>query len=76
MNASTQLSMFEPEGAEAVRLLQAKVRERDRCFADAERLQLLGLYSAAALLHRMGDSFQQEALIFALLLDIEREAGL
>lgn len=76
MNAAAQLSMFEPEGQEAVRLLQAKVKERDRCFADAERLQLLGLYSAAALLQRLGDQFEHEALIFALLLDIEREAGL
>ncbi len=76
MNAPAQLTMFEPDGAEAVALLQMHMKEADRLRSAAERLRLCGIDSGAALLSRLAESSERDALVFAILLDIEREAGL
>lgn len=76
MNAPAQLSMFEPEGLEVVQLLQKKLHDAQRLRASAEKLSLCGMASAAATLNREAERLDSEALVFALLCDLEREAGL
>lgn len=76
MNAPAQLSMFEPEGVEAVQLLQKKMHDAARLRASAERLNLCGMSSAAITLEREAQRLDSEALVFALLCDFELEAGL
>ncbi|MFT3717228.1 hypothetical protein [Pseudorhodoferax sp.] len=71
-----QLALFEPEGKEAVKLMQKALAESAKCKADADRLRLIGVVSGAELLERLADAFRRDALVFAILLDLEREAGL
>lgn len=76
MNAPAQLSMFEPEGLEAVQLLERKIRDAARLRVSAGKLSLCGMCSAALTLEREAERVDGEALVFALLCDFEREAGL
>lgn len=76
MNAASQLSMFEPEGLEAVQLLQKKLSDAARLTASAEKLRLLGMPSAAHVLECEAARVDQDALVLALLCDFENEAGL
>lgn len=71
-----QLALFEPEGKEAVTLMQRALREAERCDEAAARLRLLGVPGGAEVLEREADSFARDALVFAILLDLEREACL
>lgn len=76
MNAAAQLSMFEPEGLEAVQLLQKKLSDVARLRTSAEKLRLCDLSAAAQILDREAHRVDAEALVLALLCDFEREAGL
>lgn len=76
MNAAAQLSMFEPEGLEAVQLLQKKLSDVARLRASAEKLRLCGMVAAALTLEREAARVDTEALVLALLCDFESEAGL
>lgn len=76
MNAAAQLSMFEPEGAEALALLNAHVREAQRHFAAEVRFELLMMPGAARRAEAMAEEATKAALVLAVLLDLEAEAGL
>lgn len=76
MNAPAQLSMFEPEGAEAMQLLQKHLREAEHHLSMADRFELLGMAGAVRRAEAQADDATSSALVLALLLDIEREAGL
>lgn len=76
MNAAAQLSMFEPEGVEALALMK-KHAQRYRQALDAADLWDACLCPGArdAALSEAADAFSHW-LVFAVLLDLEREASL
>jgi hypothetical protein len=76
MNAPEQLSMFEPEGAEALALLQRYLRETEQHLNMSDRMELLGMPGASDRAHRLAEESARAALSLAMLLDFEREAGL
>lgn len=75
-DTALQLSMFEPEGSEVLALLSAKLSETEKSMALADRFELLGMRGAVAAAERAAEAAMADALVFAILLDIEREAGL
>lgn len=76
MNVAAQASLFEPEGEEAVRLLDKWMRDADRHAAAADRCEMLGLTGAVRVHDALMHAAAQNALVFAVLLDLEREAAL
>jgi hypothetical protein len=68
--------MFEPEGLEAVQLLQKKLNDVSRLLASAHKLRLCYMHAAALTLEREAARVEDEALVLALLCDFEKEAGL
>lgn len=76
MNAAAQTSLFEPEGAEAAQLLDKWMRDADRHASAAHRCELLGLAGAVRVHESLMEQAAQNALVFAVLLDLEREAVL
>lgn len=76
MNAHAQLSMFEPEGVEAVRLLRSHLAEAKRCRDRVEYFEVLKMPGAARREEAMAEQAEAAALVLAILLDLEAEAGL
>ncbi len=76
MNAPDQLALFEPEGVEVVALLQRYIKQAELHARKADRFELLGLDAAAAIENSLMEDATANAFVFALLLDIESEAGL
>lgn len=75
-NNGLQLSMVEPEGAEAVALLSTKLAEAKKHADLASRFAQLGMRGAAASSRRAAAAAEDQAIVFAILLDLEAEAGL
>jgi len=76
MNAPAQLSMFEPEGEEALTLLRRYLREAEQHAASADRFGLLGMLGASARSDALMQQAVDNALVMAMLLDFERESSL
>lgn len=76
MNAPDQLALFEPEGREVVDLLQRYMKQAELHARKADRFELLGLDSAAAIEDACMTEAISNAFVFAVLLDIERESEL
>jgi hypothetical protein len=74
MTVVDQLALFEPEGAEAQRLLSKYLVDADRHARCADRYELLGMHGAANLAESRMFEAVQHAQLFALLLDLEWEA--
>lgn len=75
-DTSLQLSMFEPEGAEVLALLSTKLGEAEKALTLADCFELLGMRGAVRRAEAAADAAIADAQVFAILLDIEREAGL
>lgn len=75
-DTALQLSMFEPEGSEVLALLSAKLGEAEKALALADRFELLGMRGAVRQAETAADAAIADAQVFAILLDLEREAGL
>lgn len=75
-DTALQLSMFEPEGAEVLALLSAKLGEAEKVLALADRFEVLGMVGAVRSAERAADAAIAEAQVWAILLDLEREAEL
>jgi hypothetical protein len=73
--SAAQLSMFEPDSAEAVRLLLSYMREAQHHEDTAERFALLQMPGAAARAHRLRQVAEESALVLAIYLDLEQQAG-
>jgi hypothetical protein len=76
VNARSQLSMFEPEGAEAVNLLRGHLSEAKRHRDRVEYFEVLCMPGAARREAAMAEQAEAAAFILAVLLDLEAEAGL
>ncbi|MET3177084.1 hypothetical protein [Variovorax sp. UC74_104] len=76
MNAAAQLSMFEPEGAEAVNLLRSHLAEAKRHRDRVEYFEVLRMPGAARRETVMAEQAEASAFVLAVLLDLEAEAGL
>jgi hypothetical protein len=76
MNAADQLSMFEPEGAEALVLLRRHMGEATKQRKTMQVMELLELPGAARVAERLAQEAEGRALVLAILLDLEREAKL
>lgn len=76
MNAADQLSMFEPEGAEALALLRRHMAEASKHRKGVQLMELLELPGAARVSERLAQEAEARALVLAILLDLEREAKL
>lgn len=76
MNVAAQLSMFEPEGAQAVNLLRAHLSEANRHRDRVEYYEVLRMPGAARRETALAEQAEASALVLAILLDLEAEAGL
>jgi hypothetical protein len=76
MNAPEQLSMFEPEGAEALALMKRHKRAYEAAIEQADLYQALWCPGARDEALRQAQAAFRSWLVLALLLDIEREAAL
>ena len=76
MNAAAQLSMFEPEGVEALALLEKALADFAKHRKGVELMQLIQLPGAARIAKRLQAEAEVRVLTFAILLDLEAEAGL
>lgn len=76
MNVAAQLQMFEPEGAEALSLLQRYLKEADHHLAMSDRMELLGMHGAMHRADLLSLQACDSAFVLAVLLDLERESGL
>jgi tRNA nucleotidyltransferase/poly(A) polymerase len=76
VNAAAQLSMFEPEGAEALHLLERALAEVSKHRKGVELMQFIQLPGAARVAQRLQAEAEDRALTLAILLDLEAEAGL
>lgn len=76
MKREIQLSMFEPEGEQALELLAGKLGEVQKALALVQRMTILRMPGAARMAQRLAAQAESDALVFAILLDLEREAGL
>lgn len=76
MNAAGQLSMFEPEGAEALALMKRHKRGYEAAMQQADLWHALWCPGARDEALRQARDYFSSWLVLALLLDLEREAGL
>lgn len=76
MNAPEQLSMFEPEGVEAMSLLSGFIKEQARFELAAERYELRGMRGASRVCRALAVDAEGNVVLLATLLEFEREAGL
>ncbi|MET3512481.1 hypothetical protein ABIC63_000241 [Pseudacidovorax sp. 1753] len=76
MTASDQLSLFEPEGPEALTLLRKHLADAARYAKQVVQFEALCMPGAARLAQSESDAALGRAVVLAIFLDLEREAGL
>ncbi len=76
MKSADQLSMFEPEGEEALALLQQWLRTAENYLRAADTLRLCQMQGAAHKAELLAEQAARQAFTLAVLLDLEREASL
>lgn len=76
MTAADQLSLFEPDGAEALALLRKHLAEAERYAKQVAMFDALLMPGASRLAHAESCAAMQRALSLAIFLDLLREAGL
>lgn len=76
MTVSDQLSLFEPEGPEALALLRKHLADAERYAKQVTQFEALCMPGAARLAQSESDAALGRAAVLAIFLDLEREAGL
>lgn len=71
-----QLALFEPEGAEVLALLQSALADCEKHRKGVELMEFIEMPGAARIARQLLQQAEARALVFAILLDLEREAGL
>lgn len=75
MSAADQLPLFEPDPADAARLLAGYIREAELAAGRADRFDLLQMGGAAAQADRATASAIESATVCAIYLDLLQAAG-
>ncbi len=76
MTAADQLSLFEPEGPEALALLRKHLADAERYAKQVVQFEALCMPGAARLAQAESDAAMARATVLAIFLDLESEAGL
>lgn len=75
MNAADQLALFDPDGADAMRLLNAYIRQAEMHAKQADHFELLGMPGAEARADALMNEALRAAHVFAAYLDLLGLAG-
>jgi hypothetical protein len=75
MSAPDQLTLFEPDASDALRLLRGYVGEVEMHMKQADRFELLQMPGAAARSDALASEAARSALVLAFYLDLLRESG-